>query len=243
MNTLNTEAPAKNGYELLVASAILTVVLWHIPFGNYIMYPFTIFGTWIHELGHGLMAILMGGNFEKLEVFQNGSGLATYSYYEGSLFLGKRIGISMIAAAGLVAPPVVGAIFILMARSSRGALLALYILLGFMVLSTLLWVRNGFGLIAVPALAGVVFVMAHYTQGGHRQFFAQFVGVQSALATFMNWRYLFTPTANVGSAGVSDTGAIAAQLWLPYWFWGAAIALFSMVIILWSLRRAYPKTS
>ena len=226
---------------LLIGAAILTVVLWQVPFGNFILYPFFILGTWFHEMGHGLMAIFMGGEFVKLEVFPNGSGLAYYQYR--SLWPGTRIGISMIAAAGLIMPPMVGALFILGSRSQRGAQISLYILFGFMVLSALIWVRNLFGWAAISGMAALLFLAIRYSKGKKIQFLAKFIGVQASLATFLNWRYLFTPTAGVGSAGISDVGYIEQQLFLPYWFWGGLIAVFSAGLLFLSLHWAYrPRT-
>ena len=40
------------------------------------LYPFTLLGTWVHEMGHGLGALLCGGRFDRLEIFEDASGLA-----------------------------------------------------------------------------------------------------------------------------------------------------------------------
>jgi hypothetical protein len=68
----------------LIGAAIATIALWQVPGGNYILYPFTILATWFHEMAHGLMAFLLGGKFDRLIIFPNGSGIA---YYSGPLFL------------------------------------------------------------------------------------------------------------------------------------------------------------
>ena len=64
---------------LLVGLALALLIIWQLPGGDYFIYPFTILSTWFHEMGHGLMAWALGGTFLRLEIFQNGSGLATYS--------------------------------------------------------------------------------------------------------------------------------------------------------------------
>lgn len=230
-------AGPKYGLQILLAAALITLISYQFSWGRTVLYPFFLLSTWFHEMGHGLMAIFMGGSFVKLEVFTDGSGLAYYSY--SSLWLGNRLGLSLIAAAGLVAPPVVGAAFILGARKPKHAQIALYILVGFLALSLVLWVRNPFGWLLILLWTLAVLAFTRLLKGDNLQFFAQFIGVQAAMATFLNWRYLFTPTAGIGSSGLSDTGAIAKQLFLPYWFWGAAIAIFSAWILLWSLRKAY----
>lgn len=70
-----------------IATAVVYALIWHTYYGYYILYPFTILGTWFHEMGHGIMSILVGGRFNYLEIFPNGSGLAHSSYYTKDFIL------------------------------------------------------------------------------------------------------------------------------------------------------------
>ena len=63
----------------LVGLAVLTLallVLWQIPYFGFVVYPFRLFGTFVHELGHGLAALATGGHFERFTVSPDLSGLA-----------------------------------------------------------------------------------------------------------------------------------------------------------------------
>jgi hypothetical protein len=82
------------GISWLIGAAAVTLLLWQFSWGNYILYPFSILATWFHEMGHGLTALFLGGNFHKLVMLPNGSGYAVHS---GSLFLGP-IGRALVAA-------------------------------------------------------------------------------------------------------------------------------------------------
>jgi Peptidase M50B-like len=130
----------------LIAAAVLTVVLWQIPGGNYVLYPFTILATWFHEMAHGLTALLLGGCFTKLLIFSDGSGVA---YYSGPLLLGT-FGKVLVAAAGPMGPPVAGAALILTSRSLKAASLSLKLLGSFLLISTAVWVRTLFGVVTIP---------------------------------------------------------------------------------------------
>lgn len=55
----------------------LVLIIWNIPQLEFVLYPFRLFVTFVHEAGHGLAAILTGGQFIRFEVMTNGSGLAT----------------------------------------------------------------------------------------------------------------------------------------------------------------------
>ena len=38
----------------LVIALLASLVLWNLPFGGLVLYPFKLFATWLHELSHGL---------------------------------------------------------------------------------------------------------------------------------------------------------------------------------------------
>src|SRR5262245_37893490 len=56
---------------------VIVMILWNIPQLGFILYPFRLFVTFIHESGHGLMALLSGGRWEGFVVDPEGNGLAT----------------------------------------------------------------------------------------------------------------------------------------------------------------------
>jgi hypothetical protein len=235
-NLLPQEAPSeleRMGLTWLIAAAIATILLWQVPGGDYILYPFTILATWFHEMGHGLMALLLGGQFQKLEIFNNGSGVATYRI---ALSLGP-IGPGIVAAAGPMGPPIAGAALILASRSFKVASLSLKLLGGFLLLSTLIWVRSAFGFVAIPLLGliilGIALKAPHWMQG----FAIQFLGVQACVSTYHQLDYLFSYSA--GSLGLADTAQMQKYLLLPYWFWGGLMAIASLVILARSLQVAY----
>ncbi|MBR8833235.1 MAG: M50 family metallopeptidase [Stigonema ocellatum SAG 48.90 = DSM 106950] len=221
------------GLTWLIAAAIATILLWHVPFGNYILYPFTILATWFHEMGHGLAALLLGGDFQQLKISPNGSGVA---YYSGGLFLGP-IGSALVAAAGPLGPPIAGAILILASRSFKTATLSLKILGGFLIVSTLIWVRSLFGLVAIPLLGFIILGIALGANRWLQGFAIQFLGVQACVSTYLQLDYLFSSSAGPGLH--SDSAQIQHLLFLPYWFWGGLMAIASLVILVQSLRIAY----
>ena len=60
----------------LVAFALVFIV-WHVPQLDFLLYPLRLFVTFVHETGHGVAALLTGGEIGRLVVFSNGSGIAT----------------------------------------------------------------------------------------------------------------------------------------------------------------------
>lgn len=236
LNHTKPPTTSNQGLKWLSIAAIATIVLWQVPFGSYILYPFTILATWFHEMGHGLMAMLLGGNFERLLIFPNGSGVAIHS---GPLFLGP-LGRALVSAAGPMGPPIAGAALILMSRGRSSTRTGLMLLGAALLLSTLLWVRSLFGVIMIPLLGIGILAIALYAKPWIQAFAIQFLGVQACISTYHQLNYLFTEQAAIGGqVMLSDSGQIAQALFLPYWFWGGLMAIASLVILWQSLRIAY----
>lgn len=226
----------KMGLTWLIAAAITTVFLWQIPWGNYILYPFTILATWFHEMGHGLTAILLGGNFQKLLIYPNGSGIASHS---GAVILGP-LGRALVAAGDPMGPPIAGAALILASRSFKTARLGLLFIGSLLLISTLIWVRSIFGIIAIPLLGLIILGIALKTPTWVQGFTVQFLGVQACISTFHQINYLFINSVIInGNKIYSDSGQIAQELLLPYWFWGGLMAIASILLLIQSLRLAY----
>ncbi|MDM8545807.1 M50 family metallopeptidase [Candidatus Venteria ishoeyi] len=223
-------------YTLLIA-AIVTVVIWQFPWGNYVLYPFTILATWFHEMGHGLSAQLLGGNFERLTLYADGSGVARYTTTVD--FSGFKKGI--IAAAGPLGPAIAGAIFIIAGRNYRSGQICLWLLLLILVLSAFLWIRSGFGLSATLLLAGSLFLILWLTPHWMQQFTIQFLGVQAIISAWRQLDYLFTYSVTIADQApmLSDTGQMAKYLFLPYWFWASFLIVIGLALLFGSLRIAY----
>ena len=59
---------------LILASAVVCLCMF-IPFGEYIVYPFRLFGTFVHETAHALAAVITGGRVMGMHVNWDTSGL------------------------------------------------------------------------------------------------------------------------------------------------------------------------
>jgi hypothetical protein len=136
--------------NLLIAGAVLAVLM-NINEGRYLLYPFRIFATWIHEMCHGMAAILMGGHIAKLQIFKDGSGLA-YTATSGEWRQ------AFVSSAGYPGTAVTGCLLLLFRRTTLGPTIGTIGLGVCLVLSCLRWVRNEFGFIAL-SLEGVTLIL------------------------------------------------------------------------------------
>ncbi len=78
----------------------LLLVVWQLGALDSILFPLRLYVSLIHEMGHGLTAIVTGGTFVRFEVFPNGAGLAYTA--GGSPFLVPQMGYLGAALFGAI---------------------------------------------------------------------------------------------------------------------------------------------
>ncbi len=207
-------------------------MVWQLPFGDLVLYPLSLLATYAHEMGHGLTAILVGGRFESLAMFPDGSGLATWNGDVG------RLGRAMVAAGGLLGPSIAGAALLVVSRNTQRAPLLLFVIGVLMVASVALFVRNGFGILFILTVSGTLIVIARSLPRA-APFTVQLIGVQLTLALFRDVGYMFSEGGVVGGqAHASDSAAISQALIGPYWLWGGIVAMTAAICLFTGLRFA-----
>jgi hypothetical protein len=221
----------------LVASAAITLALYLIPYGGYVAYPLLLISTLVHELGHGVAAVLVGAHFISFKMWSNGSGVAAHT--DASSGAAQ----AFISAGGLCGPAVAAAGMIAAAQRPSWARYVLGAFGAALGLALILVVRNGFGLAFTGVLAGAALLIA-WRGGAHlAQYALLFLAVQLALSVFSRGDYLFMQYAEVGNGHEmmpSDSQQMARALGGAYWFWGAVCAAFSglmLVLGAWSFWR------
>ncbi len=221
--------------SLLVAISATLALFW-VPYLQLLAWPLLLLSTLVHELGHGLTALLFGARFESLELWPDGSGVAAY---RGSFGAFSR---AAVAAGGLLGPPLAALALFLAGRRSRSAHIALGVLAAFLCMVVVLWAASAFTVMVCLVLAISLGLLAWRASPALSQVICVFLAVQLALASFSRADYLFTPVARTGAGLMpSDVGQIAQALWLPYWFWGGLLAAATVALLAigaWRFARA-----
>ncbi len=220
---------------LVFAVAIAWLLEHVVPFGRLVLYPFTLLATWVHETGHGLAALATGGQFLRLLIFADASGLAETR-------VASPTATAIMCLGGLWAPPLVGAVLLAVARGPRRARAALAVLAALLLLTLALWVRSPAGFIAVPACAALLGWAAWRWQPARRLLLAQFLAITLALDTVGRLvGYALSSSATVGGhERKSDVAAIADAVGGHYLAWGVlviTVALALLAVGLWAAWR------
>ncbi len=229
-------APGQRARLFVALAVVITIVLYVIPYGHYIGYPLVLLSTLAHEMGHGVAGWLVGGGFHALQIFPDGSGVASVSTGGG------RVASAVVAAGGLVGPPVVAALLFLVSARQKVARFALGAIAVFLVFTFVAVVRNPFGWVFVGLVAVVAGAVAWKGSARLAQLVNVFIAVQLSLSVYSRGDYLFTEVASTAQGDApSDVANMADALFLPYWFWGGVCALFSIVVLaggVWMFWRA-----
>jgi hypothetical protein len=217
------------------ALALVFAVGRFVPGGHYLLYPFTLFATWVHECGHALAAVLLGGHVQAIHVFTNAAGDA-----EVTNFGSWRDGV--VCAGGLLAPPLVGSALALAARGPRRAGILLGGFAAAIALTDLALVRSLVAGLILGALALVLGAIVLRGSPRMRLVTAQLLAVELGLDWIARVDYFFSREAAPGQASDVATLARAAGGVIPYWAWGALLAAISVLAIYGALRFTLRKS-
>ena len=226
----------RQAWQSIALALGLTLALIWIPQLYWVGWPLLLGSTLAHELGHGLAALALGGRFESLDLYADGSGVAAYRAAFG------RSEIALVAAAGLLGPPLASFLLFLSGRNSRSSHIGLGLLGSVLATVAVLWAANLLTVIYCAVLAAMLLLAAFFSSPRVCQVITVFMAVQLGLASFNRADYLFTESARTGQGVMlSDVGQIAAAWWLPYWVWGALLAAATGLLLIggiWGFVRA-----
>ena len=204
--TLDTRARAR---VILAGSLAVTALLYVVPFGRTVGWPLVLVSTLAHELGHGLAALVLGGQFHSLYIAPDASGVAAWSGAFG------RLGMATVAGAGLVGPAAAACLLLIWGRRPVGARRALLAAGAGLCLIAILWIHNPFGLV-FTLLLGSVLLLVGTKAPGAAQSVVILLAVQLALSVFSRGDYLFTRMALTTAGPMpSDVSVMAGALFLP----------------------------
>ncbi len=198
------------------------------PWADLLLYPFRLFTTWVHECGHALATVLVGGHVTSVTIQPDASGLTH------SLVPDGRLARGVVASAGYLGAALIGCLLIAATRVERRA----HGLLGgvgvFMLLTLILWIRNLFGAVVVLAWAATFLLLARRRLGATSQFLVGLLAIQVALNAVYDIRVLYLVD------GQSDAVSMARLFVLPAAFWATAWMLAAIAMLgatLWLTRR------
>ena len=228
----------------LAVALLASLVLWNLPFGGLVLYPFKLLATWLHEFSHGIAMIVTGVGLDDVMIYRDTSGLAHASSGAGGF------ASALIAAAGYMGTALWGALLLVVtptAQAARRALLVLATLLG---ATSLIAVGNEFGAWAIGAIAVAFALAALVVPARGRLFVAHFVAAQACVDALLDIRVLLRPQQVVDGhiAGASDATNMAmatfdTQASWAVWLWAIAWLVWALIVLFIALRISARRAS
>jgi hypothetical protein len=208
---------------LLVATA-LTIVIYYLPFGEFVVYPLRLFVTFIHEGGHALAALLTLGSVARLVIHANASG-ETYTY-GGLSFL--------ISSAGYLASTAYGAGLLTLLHDGGRAKTVLTVTAAIILTLTGFFTHDPFSLFIGIVLTGLLIWVAIGWSSRWAHFFLSFLAVQCCLNAFYDLKTLFLISAKTNlhsdAVNMQEATTIPAVFWASFWI------LLSILALVFALR-------
>lgn len=232
---------ARPQVTLLVAATVLTVVLWFLPYAEYLVYPVRLLVTFIHEAGHALVAVLTGGSVQSLTIAADGSGVV-YSAPSGFF------GAIMTSSAGYLGTTAFGVLMLFLIRRNvapHRVLLGLGIFVAAMTvlfgivspIFNFLSLNVPFSSVAFTVVAGAVLsagliATAIFASERVSRFVTAFLAIQCLMNALSDLKVLLMAnTPLIGSDIQTDAGNMAMATGVPGIFWVILWGLISVAMI------------
>jgi peptidase M50B-like protein len=229
---MNVRGDRSDLFYVILAS-LLALVLSHLPFLEVVVYPFKLFGTFVHEWAHAVIAIATGGHVVELQI---NSDLSGETFTRGGWLL-------PIFSAGYTGAAIFGALLLIApTRFSNRILIGLG---GASILMPLIgWVSFGTSFpvstwIWAVVFGGVSLLVGLRATPRIARLFHQFIAVEVCFTTLDSIRYLIWLSFN-NTRIHSDATNAASYTGLPASFWSivwSVVAVAAIGLAAWRVTR------
>ncbi|WP_430817524.1 M50 family metallopeptidase [Carboxylicivirga sp. RSCT41] len=214
---------------ILIGMFIIAILLWD----TVVIYPIKIFVVMLHEISHGLMAELMGGDIVKIEINHMIGGSCTTAHPPGFW------PAFMIASAGYIGSLILGAIiFLTAARTNYIKFLAGVIGVGSLII-TYYVIKSGelFGILFCAGFTLFMFASIKYLPLNILQFLLKFIGLTSCLYVILDIKSDLISRTGIGS----DADQIAQMTGIPSITIGILWLVIAIVVVYYMLKKSVAK--
>src|SRR6266705_920985 len=239
----NISHDARPQAATLILAAIISVILWFVPFAEILSYPFRIFVTFIHEGGHAIAALLTGNSVQSLSVAMNGSG-ETYTTQGG---MWPQM---LVSSAGYLGAMTYGALLLVLIRRAVAARVVLVASAAVVFLLTMIfgvfkpliassWTSlNGipFTLMASVTLTIGLWAVARFASARVASFLVSLLAVQCVLNALLDLKTVFFLSSPFAATVPTDAVNMANATGIPAIIWSLIWILTAFAILLLSLR-------
>lgn len=201
-----------------LAVAVVVLVFWN----SFFVYPLKIFVVFLHELSHGIAAVITGGSIEKIELSPQQGGVC---YTSGGIRF-------IVLSAGYLGSLLWGSLLLVLSTRPRLDRPIVAVLGALTLLVTIVYVRTWFGFFYGIAASAVLLLVAMKLSVTVSSVLVKVIGVTSCL--YAVW--------DIGSDVLfrsipeSDASQIAAMTHVPSVIWGVLWIAISLAVMVFAMR-------
>jgi hypothetical protein len=231
---MTSDASERRAFWLFIGISVLSLVGWHIPIVDMLLYPVRIFVTTIHELGHALTTLLTGGQVVAMTVVPDGGEAAGITVFRG----GKAM---LIFQMGYLGATVAGCLMMMLAaqeRRAKGVLVGLGLLIGitgalfcFGAILIGKFSEGSLSIVATLAMAAVLTTCGIKLSARSAQVLLIFLAVQTAINGLSDVIGLMLMTVGLNPPKMSDAMALQQLTGMPALFWVGFWAVLSVILL------------
>lgn len=224
---------------LIGLAGLTAFLLAVVPFIGLINYPFRLLLTMVHELGHGLAALVTGGKFNWFVIYPNGSGLTQTAG-------GWRF---VIIPAGYLGVALFGAILILLGRSHRWSRRAMAVIGGALIVLTILYglptifsgqIFSGILTMLSGVIFGLIFLwVAVRAAPAWIIFLLHLLAIEAGLTAFSDLITLIGISTRFFNVPVNDAQNMAELTFVPAIVWALLWAIAALLLIGGAIWRTW----
>lgn len=203
---------------ILVGIVVLVAVLWNTPF----IYPLKVLVVFFHESSHALMTLLTGGSVKEMEITVNQGGhvlsaggnrfLTLTAGYLGSLFWGASI-------------------YLLAVKSHWDKFISM-VLGGILVIITLVFISNTFGMMFGLLTGGAMMVLGKFGNDFFNDLVLRVIGITSMIYVPLD---IYSDTISRSHLR-SDARMLAEEIGGATVMWGGIWIVISLVVLFFVVR-------
>ena len=186
----------------LLTMFALVLTFWNNP----VIYPIKLFTVLLHELSHGLAAVVSGGSIIEIEISKKvGGHCITCGGYQ-----------PLIASAGYLGSMILGGFIMLSAsieKASKSISMGIAIAL---IILTAIYIRNTFGVVFTLSFAVFLFVSGRFLPEFINSLVLRFLGIVSSLYAVIDIKEDLIDRTVL----ISDASRMSELFFFPPKFWG-----------------------
>ena len=208
---------------ILIILTILSFIFWN----TIVVYPVKLFVVFLHELSHGLAAILTGGKIIKVEI----------SYLIGGSCTTQGGSPSLIANAGYLGSILLGGLLLVHSSKSKNIkFLGLFLSLSIFLI-TIFYIRNSFGIIFGISFSFILFLLTFILPKKILEWILKFIGLVSCFYVLIDIKEdLFSnPPKGTDANLLYQITGINAIFWAVLW------GILALIAIIFFLRKSISK--